>query len=257
MLLDMAESGAGGAVVVVVQRGGPIGLSPPLLARVGTLVDVAYPGELGGEGIVGVLLGRYAPSGRLSTTVYPPAFVATRNITDYNFSSGEGVTHLYYTGTPQFPFGYGASTTTWNFTWFSAAASSSRVQWQPGSGTPLTPPPPFAVNVSNTGGRVSDISLLAFLHYPEPRQPGQPLQKLFDFARAAAVAPGETVTLFFTVPPEVAATYADNGEGAVVAGEVGVRIGAPGESMLQGVFEVVLGEGQGQRLVVSPAPPLL
>ena len=272
MLLDMAESGAGGAVVVVVQRGGPIGLSPPLLARVRTLVDVAYPGELGGEGIAGVLLGRFAPSGRLSTTVYPPAFVATRNITDYNFSSGEGVTHLYYTGTPQFPFGFGASTTTWNLTWFSAAAAAaaaasssssstgSRVQWLPGaasSGAPLTPPPPFAVNVSNTGGRVSDISLLAFLHYPEPRQPGQPLQKLFDFARAAAVAPGETVTLFFTVPPEVAATYADNGEGAVVAGEVGVRIGAPGESMLQGVFEVVLGEGQGQRLVVSPAPPLL
>jgi len=239
--------GAGRPVVVVLMRGGPIGLSPALLAdaRLATLVDVCYPGELGGDGLADVLFGAVAPSGRLATTVYAPSFVATRNITDYDFTSGEGVTHLWYTGAPQFAFGFGLSTTTWDLQWFGGAPPDADVDagaWASG----LHGPPPYAVNATNTGARTSDLSLLAFL---SSAAPGEPRQQLFDFDRAAAVAPGETRTLVFSVPPAVAARVGADGEAALAPGDLTVRIGAPGERMLAATLRV-----RGARAVVAPAP---
>lgn len=50
-------------------------------------------------------------------------------------------------------------------------------------------------------------------------------QELFDFARASSLAPGATVTLYFTLPPLVAATVSDAGVQALTPGSYTVRIG--------------------------------
>jgi beta-glucosidase-like glycosyl hydrolase len=244
LLLQLLATGA--PLIVVLLRGGPIGLSQQLLSHPGltTLVDVAYPGEMGGQGLVDVLLGTVAPSGRLATTVYAPDFVATRNITDYNFSSGKGVTHLWYTGQPQWLFGAGLSTTTWALAWFGSPHRSIAVSAAGGGGgggaasaAAAAPPPPYAVNATNTGARRSDLSLLAFV---ASGVPGEPLQQLFDFNRAAGVAPGETVTLYFSLPPRLAARVGADGRVALHQGVQRVSVGAPGEQMLEGTLAVAV-----------------
>lgn len=224
-----AVLGTGRPVVLVIERGGPIALSPALLAdaRLTTILSVCYPGEMGGDGLADVLLGAAAPSGRLPTTSYDGDFVNSRSIIDYNFSSGDGVTHLWYTGTPQWPFGFGLSTTTWALEWLDAGADADAAV---DAAELATSPRPYGVNVSNTGTRASDISVLGFV---SSGVPGEPLQRLFDFQRAAAVAPGETRTLIFSLPPDAAARVGHDGAVTLHAGALRVFIGAPGEMMLE------------------------
>ena len=83
-------------------------------------------------------------------------------------------------------------------------------------------PQAFAVNVTNTGSVVSDVVALAFL---SSGAPGDPLEQLFDFQRAAAVAPGATVTLYFAAPRDVAARVSRAGVKALAPGTLRVRIG--------------------------------
>ena len=265
--LLLALLGTGKPLVLVLMRGGPIALSQALLqdARLHAILDVCYPGELGGDAIAAVLLGTVAPSGRLTTTIYDASFVNERAITDYNMSSAQGITHMYYTGTPQFEFGMGLSTTAWNLSWWEGASGGvGTLRAGQGASTP------YAVNATNVGTRTSDLSLLAFLF---PRNstllgagaggaaaaaaaaaaaPLPPLKKLFDFDRAAGVAPGQTVTLYFSTPQEVAARVLGSGAQVLLDSVVEVAIGAPGEVMLQGTLRIDTG-GAGVH-VVSPPP---
>ena len=240
--------------IVVLMRGGPIALSPSLLAHplLTTLVDSPFPGELGGDALAAVLLGDVAPSGRLSVTVYPASFAASRSITDYDFSSGDGVTYQYYTGAPQWPFGFGGSYTTWSLSFFGESDRALIVPdaraWVSGAASP----PRTAVNVTNTGTVTSDISVLAFL---STGIPGDPLSQLFDFARASMVSPGETRTLFFTVPLDIAARVGRDGEVTLHRGVQVMRVGLPGEQMLEGSLEIA-GLSDGEAVVVHEAPRL-
>ncbi len=251
--LIAALLGTGRPVVVVMLRGGPIGLSSALAgdARLQTLVDVAYPGEMGGDGLAAVLLGAAAPSGRLATTIYPPDFVATRSLRDYNMSSAQGVTHMWYTGEPQYVYGFGLSTTTWALTWLEGSAAGAERRLGAGQRSA----PPYGVNVTNTGTRTSDLSLLAFAAPAQPPTPasGEPLQRLFDFARAAAIAPGASVTLYFTASAEAVAAVAPSGARVLRAGALAVSIGAPGEHMLHTLLHIDAGDASGGERTVTPA----
>ena len=135
--LIFAILGTGRPVILVLEHGGAIALSPALLAdtRLTTILSMRYGGEMGGDGLADVLLGAAAPSGRLPTTSYPAEFVATRAINDYDFTSGDGVTHLYYTGTPQWPFGFGLSPTTLALAWLDTAAAGARSAGAAGADT--------------------------------------------------------------------------------------------------------------------------
>jgi hypothetical protein len=127
--------------------------------------------------------------------------------------------YQYYDGTPLFPFGFGLSYTTFTYTWLTGSTPSVVDV----AGLAATPLPPYAVNVTNTGSVTSDVSALAFL---STGVAGEPLSALFDFQRAAAVAPGDSVVLEFTLPPQAA---------AVVTRE-GARVLVPGTSLVRAVL---------------------
>ena len=238
---------AGKPVVLVLMRGGPIALSDTLLAdpRITSIVNVCYPGEMGGDGLAAVLFGVIAPSGRLSTTIYDAAFVTSRNITDYNFSSGDGVTHLYYTKVPQWVYGFGLSTTTWQLAWLSSdtetpsQSAATAVTIDALSFARARSSPPYGVLITNTGTLTSDLSLLAFI---SSGLTGDPLQQLFDFGRVANIAPGANATLYFSVPSTIAARISDDGKSTIMEGEYNVRIGAPGEQMLDTKLVILGGQ---------------
>jgi beta-D-xylosidase 4 len=230
--LITAVLATGTPTAVVLMRGGPIALSPALREnpRLTTLVDLLYPGELGGDALADVLTGVYAPTGRLPTTTYPAEFVATRTIDDYNFSSGDGVTYQYYAGQAQEVFGAGLSYTTWALEWVSAAhLRVDAAAWATGAAQA----PAYAVNVTNTGTEASGITVLGFI---EPGVAGGARQKLFDFAGSPMIAPGASQLLTFTVPPALAARVDARGETALHASTQRVRIGLPAQHMLEGAL---------------------
>ena len=76
------------------------------------IVDVWYPGESGGAAIADVLFGDYNPAGRLPFTFYksindlPP-------MNDYEVTKGR--TYMYFEGEPLYPFGYGLSYSTFEY----------------------------------------------------------------------------------------------------------------------------------------------
>jgi hypothetical protein len=81
---------------------------------------------------------------------------------------------------------------------------------------------PLHASASNRPPPRSDVSALAFF---SSGQPGEPVQELFDFQRVAALAPGATVTVYFTLPPTVAARVSADGEQVVTPGVYRVSIG--------------------------------
>ena len=207
----------GKPVVLLLIHGGALALDTAAHG-VPAIVDAHYPGQMGGDAVAAILFGDASPSGRLTTTVYPATWATQRAMSDYNLAPHKsaigddvpGVTYLYYDGPTDWPFGYGLSYTTFNFSW--ASGGDRTVSPRAFVADGLTP---FAVNVTNTGHVVSDVSALAFV---TSGVPGEPLQRLFDFQRATALAPGASVTLYFTLPPSLAATVTRHGTRELRAG---------------------------------------
>lgn len=83
-----------------------------------------YNGQVKGLVLADVILGKYNPSGRTSTIWYKStsdianirSYKMTPGIdTYYNNTATNGRTYMYYNGTPQYPFGYGLSYTTFDY----------------------------------------------------------------------------------------------------------------------------------------------
>jgi hypothetical protein len=96
------------------------------------------------------------------------------------------------------------------------------------------------------------MSAISALHNDFAR----PLQQVFDFQRASGVSPGETVSLIFSMPPELAAVVdAETGEATLGAARLSVRIGGSGGmNTLRGSLTITAPPGP--RRVVSAAPPM-
>jgi beta-glucosidase len=80
--------------------------------HVPAILEAWYPGQLGGLAIVNTLLGKNNPGGKTPITWYPSS-ILDRDIHDMDLTSGDGLTHLYYTGELLWPFGWYAATLLW------------------------------------------------------------------------------------------------------------------------------------------------
>ena len=100
-----------GDVVVVLMGGGALDLGEDLRSKVHAVIDVWYPGAVGGLAVAELIAGKFSPSGRLPITFYGenntiPAF------TEYSM---QGRTYRYMTEKPLYPFGYGLSYTKFKY----------------------------------------------------------------------------------------------------------------------------------------------
>ena len=113
-------------VILVLLNGGPISI-PTLYHNEGILglLEVFYPGALGGTAVADVLFGRYNPGGRMPMTVYDSTKDVPPSI-NYNMTFPPGRTYRYYTGTPLIPFGYGLSYTQFKYTKVAISSASIR-----------------------------------------------------------------------------------------------------------------------------------
>ena len=107
-----AVAAAGKPVTVVLVGGSAITMSR-WLDRAGAVLDVWYPGEQGGHGVADVLVGDYNPAGRLPITF--PASEGQLPLSYNHKPTGRGDDYLDLTGQPLFPFGFGLSYTTFEY----------------------------------------------------------------------------------------------------------------------------------------------
>jgi beta-glucosidase len=104
---------ASGKPTIVVLIGGSAITMGRWLDRVSGVVDAWYPGEAGGRAVADVLFGDYNPAGRLPLT-FP--FAEGQLPLFYNHKpTGRGDDYTDLTGQPLFPFGFGLSYTTFDY----------------------------------------------------------------------------------------------------------------------------------------------
>ena len=104
---------ATGTPTVVVIVGGSAVTMGNWRDKVSSIVDVWYPGEEGGHAVAAVLSGAYNPGGKLPITF--PISEAQLPLVYNHKPTGRGDDYENLTGLPLFPFGYGLSYTSFEY----------------------------------------------------------------------------------------------------------------------------------------------
>jgi beta-glucosidase len=212
-------------VVVVVNAGGNLDMSR-WLDKVPALLQAWYPGQEGGRALAQILFGDYNPSGKLPATFERkwednPAYHSyfpQKGDKHVEYSEGIFVGYRGYDKnkvTPQFPFGFGLSYTTFNY-------SGLRIG-------PLAKDAGAIVEVSfqveNTGGREGAEIAEVYVADPEDGPP-RPLKELKGFAKIK-LKPGERKQVSVQLDRR-AFSYYDTNKHAwyAPAGEYGVMVGS-------------------------------
>jgi beta-glucosidase len=222
--LILAVAATGKPVVVVLVGGSAITMSR-WLDRVPAVLDVWYPGEQGGRAVADVLLGEADPGGRLPIS-FPMAEGQLPLV--YNHQpTGRGDEYLDLSGRPLFPFGFGLSYTTFEY---------SALSLQPAE-IPATGRVTVRCRVKNIGSRAGDEvvqlyvrDLLASL--------ARPVLQLAGFQRVH-LAPGEERELSFMLGPEHLGLFDRELRWVVEPGSFRVLVGASSANLrLQGELVV-------------------
>ena len=192
LALVQAIAAAGKPYVVVLMNGRPLTI-PWLADNAPALLESWYPGTEGGDAVADVLFGKVNPGGKL-----PISF--PRNVGQIPISYNELPTgrpfdpnnkytskYLDVPNTPQYPFGYGLSYTTFSLSNLQLSRGSV-----PGSGS-LT----VSAKVTNTGSVAGDDVAQLYLHESDTSIL-QPVRKLEGFQRVT-LAPGQSQTVTFTL----------------------------------------------------------
>ena len=179
---------ATGKPVVVVLVGGSAITMSSWLDRVSAVLHVWYPGEEGGNAIADVITGEYNPAGRLPIT-FPMAEGQLPLV--YNHKpTGRGDDYLDLTGHPLFPFGFGLSYTSFEYSNLTIAPGTI----DPGGSSVVT------CSVKNTGSRAGDEVVQLYVR-DVLASTARPIMALKGFTRVH-LAPGETKQVSFTLTRE-------------------------------------------------------
>ncbi len=182
----------------------------------------SYNGQLVGNSLADVLLGKYDPSGHLPFTWYandselPP-------IGDYRIRPGAGTrgrTYMYFSGPVSFPFGYGLSYTSFR---------TSNLRFDR---THLNPNETLhaSVTVTNTGSVPGEDLVQLYVEKAGSRSSDQPIKRLEGFEQVE-LAPGQSRTA--TLPVKILNLAVWNaGREKVDDGLYDVQIGSSADGVL-------------------------
>ena len=146
--------------------------------NVPAIVEAWYGGQAQGRAIADVLYGDYNPSGKLTSTWYSSLSVLPSNLMQYDIRKNH-YTYMYHNREPLYPFGYGLSYTTYEYS--NLSLSSQRL----GKGETLT----VSFDVTNSGERDGDEIVQLYTHAQSNIE--RPLKELKGFDRLQLKA-GET-----------------------------------------------------------------
>lgn len=229
-----AVHAAGKPIVLLLMAGRPltIGDVEPLVAAI---VVGWHPGTMGGPGIADVLTGAYDPAGHLPVTW--PRSVGQIPIFYDHMNSGRpepiSLTDRYYShyldspNSPQYPFGYGLSYTTFAF---------DRLRLSSPTLSPDGPPLVVTVRVRNTGHREGEEVVQLYTH-DRVASVTRPVRELKGFAKVD-LEPGEAREVSFRLTPADLAFWRADRTYGTEPGEFDVYVGGDSRAALTGTFRL-------------------
>jgi beta-glucosidase len=184
------------------------------------IVNAWYPGEQGGTALAEVLFGETNPAGRLPLTYYTsldeiPAF------DDYQVTNGR--TYMYFKGKPIYPFGYGLSYTTFEYSHINIEKQAVTI------GETIN----VELNIKNTGRYDGDEVVQLYLKAMNPKEI-RPIRELRNFQRIH-LKKGETQIVRFTLDKNALSYWTSDNRFAVDPGEYEIQIGASSADIRQSV----------------------
>jgi beta-glucosidase len=196
--------------VIAIVTGG----SPMNLAEVHELADavllVWYPGEEGGNAVADVIFGKASPSGRLPIT-FPKSFDQLPPYDDYNM---EGRTYRYMKEEPLYPFGYGLSYSTFEY----SNAVLSRDVIRRRSKEPIT----IKATVTNAGKYAAEEVVQLYIT-DEASRYRVPLYTLSGIKRVH-LEPGKSAEVSFEITPDMLAVVTDTGDKVLEPGAFTISV---------------------------------
>ena len=154
------------------------------------LLQAWYAGQGGSKALAEVLFGDYNPGGKLPVTFYR----STDDLPDFLDYSMKNRTYRYYTGQPQYAFGFGLSYTTFAL----GKARLSKTSMKADGKVTLTVP------VTNTGKCEGSETVQVYVKALD--DPGAPIKALKGFQKLS-LAPGETASATITLDGEAFEYY--------------------------------------------------
>ena len=154
------------------------------------LLQAWYPGQGGAKALADVLFGDYNPGGKLPVTFYR----SNDDLPDFLDYSMKNRTYRYFTGQPQYAFGYGLSYTTFNV----GKAKLSRKSMKKDGKVTLTVP------ITNTGKREGTETIQVYVKALDDA--GAPIKALKGFQKLM-LSPGETKNFSVTLDSEAFEYY--------------------------------------------------
>ena len=202
-------------VVIVLMNGGPISLGAEVYGNdnIGSVLEVFYPGALGGTAVANVMFGHYNPAGRMPVTTYTSS-KEVPTATDYNMNTAPGRTYRYYTGMPEVPFGFGLSYTTFTLSRMSVSSSSIK----------QCDSVKVSILVANTGKMDGEEVIQVYLTPPTIKDKSfLPLIQLVGFARQSVKIKSDA-TVSFTINPYLLSLVDEDGERYIFPGDYTVTV---------------------------------
>eukprot|EP01060_Flectonema_neradi_P032709 TRINITY_DN5258_c0_g1_i1.p1 TRINITY_DN5258_c0_g1~~TRINITY_DN5258_c0_g1_i1.p1 ORF type:complete len:767 (+),score=168.60 TRINITY_DN5258_c0_g1_i1:40-2301(+) len=184
----------GKPVVVVLINGGAVSLGSEIISGAAAIVEAFYP-STETKALYDTLVGTHNKWGKMPITVMPSSDVYSLEMTSFDMAKAPGRTYKYYTGVPEWAYGFGLSYTT--FSIFGCSADG--------------------VSVRNSGDRTGDEVVLVYhglsdaLRQEVEKIHPVPKMELVGFERIT-LAPGAVEKVTFKFPPSTWDIIDENGK---------------------------------------------
>jgi beta-glucosidase len=205
LLEDLAASGK--PVVLVLMNGSALAVNWAD-EHIPAILEAWYPGEEGGTAVAEALAGDFSPSGKLPITFYK----SVNQLPPFDDYAMKGRTYRYFAGEPLYPFGYGLSYTSFDF----SHLKFDKELLGPNDDLIAT------VDVKNAGEMAGDE--VVELYVTHPGVEGAPIRSLAGMSRVS-LKPGETKSVTIQVPNRNLSVVAEDGTRRIVPGELQVWAG--------------------------------
>jgi beta-glucosidase len=220
--LAQAVLATGKPTVVILINGRPLAVEA-IAEQAPALVECWYLGQETGQAVADVLFGDVNPSGKLPITF--PRSVGQLPVYYYHRPSAKRG-YLFADSTPLFPFGYGLSYTTFNYSNLRLHPSRIRPDQQA----------VVQVDVTNTGQRAGDEIVQLYIR-DQVSSVTRPVKLLRGFQRVSLTA-GENRTVSFAVTPGDLSLLDQNMHWRVEPGLFDIMVGPSSKELDTVVLEV-------------------
>lgn len=201
-----------GKPVIVLLVGGSAVTMQNWVNNVASIACVWYGGEEAGNSIADVLLGNYNPAGRLPITF--PLHEGQLPLVSNHKPTGRGDDYNNLSGYPQFPFGYGLSYT--SFEYSNIFFSKNNIK--------TTDTATVSITVKNSGKKDGDEVVQLYIK-DLLSSVTRPVMELKGFERIHLKA-GESKRIQFSITPELLTMLNANLQPVIEAGQFRIMIGA-------------------------------